>query len=75
MLAKLEDRPCHRETPMKTGSFLAAVLFSLVALAHLLRLVTGTPVMVGETSVSMWISVLGVILPAAIAWLLWRESR
>ena len=60
---------------MKTGSFLAAVLFSLVALAHLLRLVTGTPVMVGETSVSMWISVLGVILPAAIAWLLWRESR
>jgi hypothetical protein len=60
---------------MKTGSFLAAVLFSLVALAHLLRLLTGTPVIVGETSVSMWISVLGVILPAAIAWMLWRESR
>lgn len=60
---------------MKTGSFLAAVLFSLVALAHLARILTGTPVIVGETSVSMWISVLGVILPAAIAWLLWRESR
>jgi hypothetical protein len=60
---------------MKTGSFLAAVLFSLVALAHLARILTGTPVIVGETSVSMWISALGVILPAAIAWLLWRESR
>ena len=60
---------------MKTGSSLAAILFSLVALAHLLRLVTGTPVIVGETSVSMWISVLGVILPAAIAWMLWKESR
>ena len=60
---------------MRTGSFLAAVLFCLVALAHLVRILTGTPVIVGETSVSMWISVLGVILPAAIAWLLWRESR
>lgn len=60
---------------MKTGSLLAAAVFCLVALAHLLRLLTGTPVRIGETSVSMWISVLGVILPAAIAWLLWRESR
>lgn len=60
---------------MKPGSMLAILLFALVAIAHLLRLVNGLDVTVGGWSVPQWVSVGGVIVPAAIAYLLWRESR
>ncbi|NNK37898.1 MAG: hypothetical protein HKP03_05420 [Xanthomonadales bacterium] len=60
---------------MKTGSLIAVVLFIAVAMAHLLRLLTGTPVTIGGTPLPMWVSSVGVIVPAVIAWMLWRESR
>ena len=60
---------------MKTGSRLAILLFVLVAIAHLLRLLYGMDVTVDEWIVPQWASVLGVIVPAAIAALLWKESK
>lgn len=60
---------------MKPGSMLAILLFTLVAIAHLLRLVYGLDVTVNGWSLPQWVSVTGVIVPAAIAVLLWRESR
>lgn len=59
---------------MKPGTLLAIIVFTLVAVAHLLRLVTGTPVTIGESAIPQWISIVGVIVPGLIAWLLWRES-
>lgn len=60
---------------MKTGSVLAIALFVLVALAHLLRLLTGMPVTAGDWNVPQWVSLLGVIVPGAVAALLYRESH
>jgi len=60
---------------MKPGSMLAILLLSLVAIAHLLRLVNGLDITVGGWDVPQWVSVGGAIVPAAIAFLLWRESR
>lgn len=60
---------------MKTGSMLAILLFTLVAIAHLLRLVLGIEVTAGGWNVPQWVSVGGVFVPAMIAYLLWRESR
>ena len=60
---------------MKTGSMLAILLLTLVAIAHLLRLASGIGVTVGGWNVPQWLSVAGVVVPAAIAFLLWRESR
>ncbi len=60
---------------MKTGSMLAMLLLTLVAFAHLLRLVNGIEVTVGDWNVPQWVSVGGVIVPSGIAFLLWRESR
>lgn len=60
---------------MKTGSKLAILLFTLVAIAHLLRLLGGIDVTVGDWSVPQWVSVLGVIVPVAISGLLWNESK
>ncbi|MCU0990702.1 MAG: hypothetical protein MUE63_14265 [Xanthomonadales bacterium] len=60
---------------MKTGTLLAVILFSLVALAHLLRLIFGTEVIVAGTPVPQWVSAVAVVVPAVIAWLLWKESK
>lgn len=60
---------------MKIGSMLAMLLLTLVAIAHLLRVVGGIEVTVGEWNVPQWVSVAGVIVPLAIVILLWRESR
>jgi len=60
---------------MKIGSKLAIIVFTFVAIAHLLRLVSGTDLTVGEWSVPQSISILGVIGPLAIVGLLWNESK
>ena len=60
---------------MKTGSLLAGIVFTLVAIAHLLRMVTGTEVVIGESNIPQWVSVVGVVVPGFITWLLWKESK
>lgn len=60
---------------MKTGTLLAIIVFVLVAFAHLGRLIDRTEILVGTTAVPQWVSVLGVVVPGLIAWLLWRESK
>lgn len=60
---------------MKTGTTLAIAVFTVVAIAHLLRLVYAIDVSIGDWNAPMWVSVPGFIGPAAIAALLWRESK
>jgi len=60
---------------MKTGTLLAIILFVLVALAHLFRLFTGAEVLVNGYQVPQWISIVGVVVPCMIAWLLLKESK
>jgi hypothetical protein len=60
---------------MKTGTLLAIILFVLVAVAHLIRLIDRTDIMVGTMVLPLWASVLGVVVPGLIAWLLWKESK
>ena len=60
---------------MKTGTLLAIIVFTIVAVAHLLRLVDGTQIVVGSTTIPMWVSVLGALVPGLIAVLLWKEAR
>jgi len=58
---------------MKTGTKLAIAVFSIVAIAHLLRLVYAVDVSIGSWNAPMWVSVLGVLVPGVIAILLWRD--
>ena len=58
---------------MKTGTLLAIAIFTLVALAHLLRLLTGAEITLNGAVVPQWVSALGIVVPAGIAWLLWRQ--
>lgn len=60
---------------MKPGSLLAGIVFTLVAIAHLLRMVSGTEVVIGGSNIPQWVSVVGVVVPGFITWLLWKESK
>ena len=60
---------------MKNGTRLAIMMFTLVAIAHLLRIIYGIPVTIGEWFVPQWVSLCAIVVPALITTMLWRESR
>jgi hypothetical protein len=60
----------HKEYCVVSG-----ILFSLVALAHLLRIVFGMPVQVDEFDVPMIISWVGLVVPTGLAVWAFRLSR
>lgn len=50
-------------------------LLSVIAFAHLLRLACGVEVRIGGTTLPMWVSVIGLLGPLALALLLWWSHR
>jgi len=54
---------------MTTKAYLivSTVIFALVAVMHLLRLTLGWSVVLGMTSVPLWVSVLALLIAASIA--------
>lgn len=60
---------------IKQYCIVSGVLFSLVAGAHLLRIINGASVQVEQYMVPMTFSWVGFILPAALAFSAFRLSR
>jgi hypothetical protein len=60
---------------MKPFTTIAALVFVLVALVHLYRLVRPFAVVIGGCSVPQWVSIIGVLVPAGLALMLWREAK
>ncbi len=46
---------------------ISGILFTLVAVAHLLRIVYGLPISIGDFNAPMWMSWVGLIIPGALA--------
>ena len=62
-------------TMKKPFTSLAAIIFAVVALVHLLRLIYGWVVSIVGAEVPLWTSVLGVLIAGVLAAGLWWESR
>jgi protein-S-isoprenylcysteine O-methyltransferase Ste14 len=60
---------------MKPASVIAAIVLAIVAIAHALRLVFHTEVIVGGTVIPMWVSGLGCVVAAILSVLVLREAR
>jgi hypothetical protein len=60
----------QKEEIMSRNTFarLGGTLFLIVAIVHALRLILKWQVIIGGWSVPMWISVVGVIIPAYLAY-------
>ena len=60
---------------MKPFSAISAVVFALVALAQLLRLVLGWPVVINGINIPLWASAIACLVAAGLAVMVWREAR
>ena len=60
---------------VKPFTRIAVVVFSLVALMHLLRLVFHWQVIVNNMIVPQWVSVPGFLIAGALAFMLMREAK
>jgi hypothetical protein len=56
-------------------TFIAAILFALMALAHAYRLVTHFQIMAGSHMLPMWLSIVAILVTAILAAGLFREAR
>jgi hypothetical protein len=59
---------------MKPFTLTAVVVLALIALVHLLRLITGWDVVVTGFAVPIWWSAPILVIFAGLAFLLWREA-
>ncbi len=60
---------------MRIFTRLAALIFTLVAILHALRLCFRWEVTLNGIVIPLWPSAIGLIVPAFLAVMLWRESR
>ena len=60
---------------MKPFTTAAIVVFALVALLQLLRVALGWEVRVNGIIIPLWASVIACVVAAALAFMLWRETR
>ena len=52
----------------KTFSVVAGVIFGLVALLHLVRIYMGWTVVIGDWTVPMWVSWVGLVVAAGLSY-------
>ena len=52
--------------------YVSGTLFSLVAFAHLIRVIFSLSIFINETAVPMWVSGFGCLIPALLAWWAFR---
>jgi hypothetical protein len=59
----------------KPASFVAAILFWLIALAQLLRVLFRVEVTAGSVNIPLWISIVAFIVLVALGTWLWYERQ
>ena len=62
-------------TARRPFTMLAAVIFLLMALVHVLRLVTDFQVIVGSHVLPQWASIVGIAVTGLLSLMLFREGR
>ena len=59
----------------KPFTWIAAVIFALAAIVHIVRLVTHFQIIIGSHTIAMWCSYIGIVVGAFLSWMLCREAR
>jgi len=67
--------PLSGRYKMKTGTLLAMIFLVVFAVFHLLRLLFGVTIVIGDTTVPLWASILAFLVSGIFAVMLWREGK
>ena len=59
----------------KPFTWIAAAIFALMAIVHIIRLFTNFHIVVGTHSIPMWVSYVASVVTAFLSWMLCREAR
>ena len=62
-------------TRSRPFTWIASAIFALIAILHLYRIVTHFQVVLGSHVIPLWVSYVGLVIPAALSWMLCREAR
>jgi len=60
---------------MKPVTTIVAILLVAISIAHLLRLILQVDIVANVVNIPIWFSIFGCIVPAGLAFMLWRENR
>ncbi|OGP86567.1 MAG: hypothetical protein A2V87_11725 [Deltaproteobacteria bacterium RBG_16_58_17] len=60
---------------MKPVTTIVVFLLMAISFAHLLRLILQVNIVANGVNIPIWLSILGCIVPAALAFMLWRENK
>jgi hypothetical protein len=60
---------------MKPVTTIVVILLSAISIAHLLRVILQVNVAANGVNIPIWLSIFGFIVPAVLAFMLWRENR
>ncbi len=62
-------------TRSKPFTWIAAAIFAVMAIVHILRLFTHFTVIIGSHHIPMWLSYVAIVVAAFLSWMLCREAR
>ena len=62
-------------TRSKPFTWIAAAIFALMAVVHIIRLFTNFQLIVGSHRIPMWVSIVAIVVTALLSWMLCREAR
>jgi hypothetical protein len=60
---------------MKPVTTIVVILLSAISFAQLLRLIFQVEIIAGGVSIPIWLSIFGCMIPAVLAYMLWRENN
>jgi hypothetical protein len=60
---------------MKPVTTIVVILLSAISIAQLLRLIFQVDIVANGVTIPLWVSIFGCIIPAVLAFMLWRENR
>ena len=60
---------------MKPVTTIVVILLSAISIAQLLRLVFQVNIVANDMTIPIWLSIFGCVVPAVLAFMLWRENR
>jgi hypothetical protein len=60
---------------MKPMTTIVAILLVAISIGHLLRVIFRVDVVANGVDIPVWVSILGCIVTAVMAFMLWRENR
>ena len=60
---------------MKKFTRIAAVLFAVITVLHVIRVIYGWEVNIGSFTLPIWASAIGALVAGILSWGLWKESK